>query len=147
MCIPNGAQVHWKKTADFCRNRASSKRPIAGLATRYPSWLHLHRNLDASWACYSFPYVFSFSWPRHSTYVQNGIIDIIIIFEQGEKTYKQQRVEVMDTLRQNPLPIYASNHGWKSHLKGGLLAPYRLPAGDAYAAKYFVMPSSLFASA
>ena len=66
MCIPNGAQVLWKKTADFYRNRASSKRPIAGLATRYTSWLHLHRNLDASGACYSFPYDFSFSWPWYS---------------------------------------------------------------------------------
>ena len=54
-------------------------------------------------------YVFSFSRPRHPTYIQlqNGIDDIIIIFEQGENAYKQQRAEVMDTLRQNPLPIYA----------------------------------------
>ena len=69
MCIPNGAQALWKKTADFCRNGASSKRPIAGLATRYPSWLPLHPNLDASRACYSFPYGFSFSWPRHFIYI------------------------------------------------------------------------------
>ena len=39
-------------TAHFCR--VSSKSPIAGLATRYPSGLHSHRNLDASRACYSF---------------------------------------------------------------------------------------------
>ena len=43
---------------------------------------------------------------------KKGIINIIIIFEQREKTHKQQRAEVMDTLRQYPLPIYASNHGW-----------------------------------
>ena len=43
---------------------------------------------------------------------KNEIINIIIIFEQGEKTHKQQRARVMDTLRQYPLPIYVSNHGW-----------------------------------
>ena len=57
-------------------------------------------------ACYSFLYVFSFSWSRRSAYIQlqNGIDDIIIIFEQGKKAYKQQRAEVMDTLRQNNEP-------------------------------------------
>ena len=66
---------------------------------------HVACNL-LSGACYSFLYVFSFSWSRHSAYIQlqNGIDDIIIIFEQGEKTYKKQRAEVMDTLRQNNEP-------------------------------------------
>ena len=115
MCKPNGAQVLWKKTADFCRNRASSKRPIAGLATRYPSWL-LDYICIGIWMQVG-PvirfHMFSVSLDCDTPSTSKTEPSISLLYSSRGKRLTSSNVPKWWTrFAKNPLPIYASNHGW-----------------------------------